>query len=82
MLAYSFTASLRADPALNETAFLAAIWTVAPVLGLRPSRAALSETLNVPNPTSGILSPLANVSVTVSQNASIARVASALVKPA
>ena len=61
---------------------LAAILTVAPVCGLRPSRAALSLTEKVPNPGTVILSPLANTPLIASNVASIARVASALVKPA
>ena len=67
---------------MNVTAFLAAILTVSPVLGLRPSRADLFETANVPNPTRGILSPFAKASVIVANVASSALVASDLVNPA
>ena len=67
---------------MNVTAFLAAILTSAPVCGLRPTLAALLETANVPNPTSGTLSPLTNASVIVAIVASTALPASALVIPA
>lgn len=66
---------------MKVTAFLAAIVTVSPVLGLRPSRAALLDTSNVPNPTSGTLSPFAKALVITLKVASIALVASALVNP-
>ena len=66
---------------MKVTAFLAAILTVSPVLGLRPSLAALSETPNVPKPTSGTLSPFTNASVIAAKVASIALVESALVNP-
>ena len=66
---------------MNVTAFLAAIVTGSPVLGLRPSRAALSDTSNVPKPTSGTLSPFAKAFVIALKVASIAFVASALVNP-
>ena len=67
---------------MKVTAFLAAILTVSPVLGLRPSRAALLDTPKVPKPTSGTLSPFLSAPVIASIVASIARVASALVNPA
>ena len=66
---------------MKVTAFLASILTVSPVLGLRPSRAALSDTANVPKPTSGTLSPLTKASVIAANVASIALVESALVNP-
>ena len=55
--------------------------TLAPVLGLCPSRAALSDTAKVPKPTTGTLSPFDNASTIVANVASIARVVSAFVKP-
>ena len=73
--------TFKAGTALKVTSFLAAILTVSPVLVLRPSRAALSETAKVPNPTSGTLSPFTNASVIAAKVASIALVESALVNP-
>ena len=62
---------------MKVTAFLAAIVTVSPVLGLRPSRAALLDTSNVPNPATGTLSPLAKAFLITLKVASNAFVASA-----
>ena len=44
-------ASAKVFPALNLTIFLAGIFIVFPVAGLRPSRAARFVTENDPNPT-------------------------------
>ena len=66
---------------MKVTAFLAGILTVAPVCGLRPSLAFLLETLNVPNPATGTLSPFFNALVITSNVASKARFASAFVNP-
>ena len=52
-----FTPSVSLVPALNLTTFLAGIWMVSPDWGLRPSRAARSETEKVPKPTKVTLSP-------------------------
>ena len=62
LINYSFTASFNLEPALNVTAVLAAILTVSPVLGLRPSLASLFEVANVPNPTNETFSPFFRVS--------------------
>ena len=45
------TALFNLLPALNFGTLAALIFIVAPVLGLRPARAARLVTLNVPNPT-------------------------------
>ena len=70
------------DAALNVTAVLAGILTSAPVCGFLPVLAALLEVANVPNPTSGTLSPLTNASVIEATIASTALPASAFVSPA
>jgi hypothetical protein len=80
--AYSFTASFRAFPALNPGTFDALIWIVAPVWGLRPSRAARGLTENVPKPTRDTWSPRLRASVTLSITASSARPASDLLMSA
>ena len=67
---------------MKVTAFLAAIWTVSPVLGFLPSRAALLLTPNVPNPTTGTFSPFFKALVIASKVASTALPAAALVNPA
>ena len=78
---YLLTASFKAAPALNVTAVRAAIVTGAPVCGFLPLLAALSDTPKVPNPTKVVFSPFFSASVIASNVASIARVASAFVKP-
>lgn len=45
----------NAEPALKVGALRAGMLTLAPVLGLCPSRAALSDTAKVPKPTTGTL---------------------------
>ena len=50
LLAYLFTADLKAAPAENFTPFDAAICTGSPVRGLRPVRAARDERENEPKP--------------------------------
>ena len=47
---FLFKRSLRAFPGLNFGVFEAAILIVSPVAGLRPSLAALFDTLKEPNP--------------------------------
>src|ERR1051325_2220206 len=68
--------------ALNFATFLALILISSPVNGLRPLRAALFETENVPKPTSVSLSPDFNVFVTPSRKDSSATPAVAFVTPA
>jgi hypothetical protein len=59
LLAYLFTADLKAAPAENFTPFDAAICTGSPVRGLRPVRAARDERENEPNPGNVTLSSFA-----------------------
>jgi len=68
--------------ALKRATFLALILMVAPVAGLRPLRAALFETENVPKPTKISLLPDFKVLVTPSMNESNAAPACTLVMPA
>lgn len=56
---YELHCSLNAFPAVNFGLFDALIWISSPVLGLRPSRAARSVNLKVPNPTMEIFLPAA-----------------------
>ena len=58
-----FTASFSSLPALKAGTLEAAICISSPVCGLRPVRAALSRTSNVPNPISCTFSPAAKVLV-------------------
>src|SRR6185369_7348041 len=73
-LSLSLTALAGAKPSLRE----AAICMAAPVAGLRPSRAAVSLTLNLPKPFSDTSSPLVAASVIAAKAASTALRASAL----
>jgi len=57
-------------PGVNLGFLEAAIWMVSPVLGFRPSRAFLSETLKIPNPVMLTLSPDLMTLVTSSTKAS------------
>ena len=68
--------------ALKRATFFAFILIVSPVLGLRPLRAALFETENVPKPTRISLLPDLSVLVTPSMKDSRADVACTLVMPA
>jgi hypothetical protein len=77
----SLTADLSVAPGLNAGDFDAAIFSSAPVAGLRPVRAARSRTSNEPKPTNDMSSPAVSVSVTTSINAAKFRAASALVLP-
>src|SRR5690606_6099854 len=70
-----FTASRRPLPGLKPGRRAAAICRVAPVCGLRPSRAARSLTAKVPKPTRETLSPSRRAAVMVSVRASSARAA-------
>ncbi len=72
-----FTASLRALPALKMGTIAASILIGAPVLGLRPTRAARALTENVPNPRKETDFPLCNEAVTESKREFRARVAEA-----
>src|ERR1700712_3028367 len=69
-------------PALNLATFLALILITAPVCGLRPLRAALLLTENVPKPTSVTLPPPFKVLVTASTKESKEALACVLVTPA
>ena len=64
-----FTASLRAEPALNVGTFDSGIEIGAFVSGLIPVRAARVLTANVPKPTIETLSPSASASLTESKTA-------------
>jgi hypothetical protein len=72
----------KSFPALNLGTFLALIFMVAPVCGLRPLRAARFETENVPKPTSVTVSPFFKVDTTAPVNASKDSFACFLVMPA
>ncbi len=67
-----FTASFNSFPALKAGAFEAAICISSPVCGLRPVRAVLSRTSNVPKPRICTFSPFANAFVIVSNTACVA----------
>ena len=64
ILRTQFTADLKPAAAENFTPFDAAIWIVAPVCGLRPSRAARCDFWNEPKPGRATLSPAATASTT------------------
>jgi len=70
-------ASLSAFPALKPGTFEALILIASPVRGLRPVRAALLRTENVPNPTNVTVSPFLRALVTASIAASNALPAAA-----
>lgn len=69
-------------PALNLGTLRALILITAPVCGLRPLRAARSDTENVPKPTSVTLSPFFSDVITVLVNESSASLACDFVTPA
>src|SRR5271157_668687 len=77
--AFYFTAVLRAFPAENFGAFLAAIFISLPVCGFLPFLAFLCVTENVPKPISVTLSPFFKAFFTPSTNESSALPAAALV---
>ncbi len=72
------TAFFSSAPGVNFATRRAAILMVAPVCGLRPLRAFLCDTENVPNPINATLSPFLRAAVTLSTAVSIAVVACAL----
>src|SRR5882724_11928220 len=74
MLAYLplLTAFFNSAPAVNLATLRAAILMVAPVCGLRPLRAFLAETENVPKPISATRSPLRKDDVMLSTVVSMA----------
>src|SRR5690606_39080955 len=76
------TASFNALPGRNFGTRASLMSMASPVRGLRPTRAARSETENVPKPTSVTASSFLSVVLTASMNASRARVASAFDKSA
>src|SRR5690606_20009916 len=76
------TRSLSLEPALNAGALLAAIWSSAPVCGLRPVRAARSRTSKVPKPGNETLLPLASSAPMASRTALTTLSAAACVMPA
>jgi hypothetical protein len=62
-----------AAAAENFATVLAAIWIVSPLAGLRPSRAARSLALNLPNPAIATSRPAASSLAIASNAASMAR---------
>src|SRR6266700_4562054 len=76
-----FTAFFNSAPGLNFATRRAAILIVAPVCGLRPLRAFLCETENVPNPIRATRSPFFNAPVILSTVVSIAPAAWVLLMP-
>src|SRR5205807_9834987 len=66
------TAFLSAAPGVNFATLRAAILMTAPVWGLRPLRAFLWETENVPKPTKATRSPFFRAPVTLSTRVSMA----------
>jgi len=73
-----FTAALSVAPALNDGTLEALIFNSAPVLGLRPVRAARFFTEKAPNPTNDRESPFLRVFEMISMKAAIVRSAAAL----
>src|SRR5581483_5328788 len=67
-----FTALRSSAPAVNLATLRAAILITAPVWGLRPLRAFLCDTENVPKPTRATRSPLRRAPVTLSTSVSMA----------
>src|SRR5579863_6918934 len=75
---FLLTAFFSSAPGVNFATFRAAILIVAPVCGLRPFRAFLCDTENVPKPISATRSPFRRAPVMLSTAVSIAVVADAL----
>src|SRR3984957_15250892 len=75
---FLLTAFFNSAPGVNFATLRAAILIVAPVCGLRPFRAFLCDTENVPKPINATRSPLRRAEVTLSTAVSIAIVACAL----
>src|ERR1700693_6643258 len=69
---FLFTAFFSSAPGLNFATLRAAILMVAPVCGLRPLRAFLCETKNVPKPINATRSPFLKAEVMLSTLVSIA----------
>src|SRR6184192_1537303 len=72
------TAFFSSAPAVNFATFRAAILIVAPVCGLRPLRAFLCDTENVPKPISATRSPFFSAEVMLSTVVSMAPAACVL----
>jgi hypothetical protein len=68
-------------PATNFTVFAAAIWILAPVAGLRPTRAAWAPVENDPKPISRTVPPFVTEVIMAPMNASIASPVAALLSP-
>ena len=79
---FPLSVDFRVELAVNFIAVEAAIFTGAPVCGLRPVRAGRLVVLNEPKPGHATLSPFLVVATTVSKKAPIVRSASALDTPA
>src|SRR5579863_6968127 len=75
---FLLTVFFSSAPGVNFATFRAAILIVAPVCGLRPFRAFLCDTENVPKPISATRSPFRRAPVMLSTAVSIAVVADAL----
>src|SRR5215472_2234307 len=78
---FLLTAFFSSAPGVNFATLRAAILMVAPVCGLRPLRAFLCETENVPKPIRATRSPFLRADVTLSTVVSIAVAAAALLIP-
>src|SRR5579863_1050312 len=79
---FLLTAFFSSAPGVNFATLRAAILMVAPVCGLRPLRAFLCDTENVPKPISATRSPFFSAPVMLSTAVSIAVPACALLIPA
>src|SRR5690349_7166742 len=75
---FLLTAFFNSAPGVNFATLRAAILIVAPVCGLRPLRAFLSDTENVPKPIRATRSPFLRADVMLSTAVSIAVAAAAL----
>lgn len=79
--AWPFTIILNRELAENFGALLAATWIVAPVCGLRPTRALRATRLNLPSPGYATSPPAFTVDCTTSRKLSSTRSVSAAVLP-
>src|SRR5438309_10603092 len=79
---FLLTAFFSSAPGVNFATLRAAILIVAPVWGLRPLRAFLDDTANVPNPIRATRSPFLRAAVMLSTAVSMAVPAAALLMPA
>src|SRR5205823_735844 len=75
---FLLTAFFNSAPAVNLATLRAAILMVAPVCGLRPLRAFLWDTENVPNPINATRSPFFSAAVMLSTAVSMAAAACVL----